>query len=108
MGVRVKLQTESRTGGASDVPPTAAPRCASCRFWNRNGEPYSYTGNEAQNYEQMPTTKQKCLNVLHANNGHYDNVAAHQRPALVTDGSGYAASFWTAPEFGCTSFEAAT
>jgi hypothetical protein len=79
-------------------------RCEACRFWNRNGDPWEASGIEPD-YERRPTDKQKCLNVLHANLSSDSEDVGFKAPAIVTDGSGYAASFWTAPGFGCTSFE---
>ena len=80
-------------------------RCADCRFWNRNGEPWQTTAVEENDWEPLRSDKQKCLNVLHANLYGAAAETAVAAPAIVTDGSGYAASFWTSPGFGCTSFE---
>ena len=81
-------------------------RCENCRFWNRKGDPLEARGNESTDWEPRPTTKQKCLNVPHANDCRSGAELAFSAPAAVTDGSGYSAEFWTEPTFGCTSFEA--
>jgi hypothetical protein len=80
-------------------------RCADCRLWNRNGDPWEAPGSEDSDWEPRVTDKRKCLNVLHANRGSADQENGLAAPAIVTDGSGYTATFWTAPVFGCTSFE---
>jgi hypothetical protein len=81
--------------------------CADCRFWNRKGDPWERRAREGETEDEwgyrVPTKKQKCLRVLHANGSREGE--ADDDPAIVTDGSGYAAAFWTEPTFGCTSFE---
>jgi len=91
-----------------DWSPTHG-RCKECRFWNRNGDPWERSGSEAEDYEPQPTRKRKCLRVLHANGCSAAEDSAYLTdPAIVTDGSGYSATFWTEPEFGCSSFESAS
>jgi hypothetical protein len=80
--------------------------CKDCRFWNRNGDPFERPSREGDDpalrdhYIPVPTNKQKCFRVLHANGEEeYDGLA------IVTDGSGYSAILWTEPTFGCALFE---
>jgi hypothetical protein len=80
--------------------------CIDCKFWNRNGQPYEiYCDENDYNGEEVP--HRRCLSIIHGNEG-----GAHSKmksaSAAVLDGSGYAASLWTMPDFGCTSFEAET
>lgn len=82
-----------------------AASCSACKFWNRNGEPYSYHGTEEDDPDEIVTDKQKCLRVVHSNSNSRTRSDTRTDPAIVTDGSGYAASFWTEPSFACSSFE---
>jgi hypothetical protein len=96
-----------------DAPPrqddrlvlSGCARCDACRFWNKNGEPWERRGTEAEDFEPQPTRKKKCLRVLHANCSDRADFAPDVL-AIVTDGSGYAATFWTDPQFACVMFEA--
>lgn len=75
--------------------------CEQCRFWNRNGSPRDEAVGE-DDYEPLP--HRRCLNIIHGNGS---GARMREAPAAVLDGSGYAASLWTAPSFGCNAFEQA-
>lgn len=59
--------------------------------------------------EDMPvereTTHRRCLRIIHGNKGTGDGPSASDEPAMVLDGSGYAASLWTLPTFSCAAWE---
>jgi len=80
-------------------------KCKDCSFWNRNGEGLN-CGEPIEgeyDYDRMyrKTEHRRCLKVLH--NSHYPGSPPRDPTelALVTDGSGYTASLWTLPDFGC-------
>jgi hypothetical protein len=50
----------------------------------------------------VKSAHRKCLRIIHGNKYDADEETAAKEPALMTDGSGYAATFWTLPEFGCS------
>ena len=78
--------------------------CQDCRFWNRNGEGFTYY--PPPDFEPLETEKKRCLKVLHANkevHGEHEHV---NYLAVLTDGSGYSASLFTEATFGCAMFEA--
>jgi len=79
---------------------STANTCSACKFWNRNGEPRD----DASDYEAAPLPHRKCFKIIHGNAALQD-ASLRDAPAFVTDGSGYAASLWTAPTFGCVAFE---
>ena len=79
------------------------PTCNDCKFWNRKGDPHiAYV--EENDYAGVDMPQRKCLNIIHGNSyeGAKEMATA---PAAVLDGSGYAASLWTLPTFGCNAFE---
>lgn len=77
--------------------------CKTCRFWAVNGGTRESYDEEGMGTE-LP--HRKCLKVIHGNYYASDTEkATAETPAMVCDGSGYAASFWTLPNFGCTAWE---
>lgn len=82
-------------------------RCKDCRFWNRNGEPLEICDKQ-NDYNSEPVAHRKCLFVIHGNaqgSGNHADREMENSPAAVLDGSGYVASLWTLPTFGCNAFE---
>jgi hypothetical protein len=77
--------------------------CINCKFWNRNGDPQTYTDQNTEDWDDVALPHRKCLRIIHGNKN--DTIEMKDAPAAVLDGSGYAASLWTLPDFGCTSFD---
>ena len=83
--------------------------CNDCKFWSRNGNTHQGFIDEAPYEVDLP--HRKCLRIIHGNG--YDMYAQAwvpeydmtNEPAAVCDGSGYAATLWTKPTFGCNSYE---
>jgi hypothetical protein len=82
--------------------------CHDCRFWNRNGVNVCHDDEECdprptETNAQLPREgdRKRCLRILHFDQ--YERTG--QAPAVLTDGSGYAAALWTAADFGCSLFE---
>lgn len=79
-------------------------RCETCRFM---AEPRGrdFIGDEGQ--EDRSTEHRSCVRILHGNGDlqfePYEKSA--REPALVVDGSGYAARLIVLPSFGCTLHE---
>lgn len=78
-------------------------RCLTCKYWNVHGEPYELICEE-NDYEGEDMPHRKCLLVIHGN-ASATGSKMKSAPAAALDGSGYVASLWTKPEFGCTGFE---
>lgn len=77
--------------------------CNTCRFWNRNGEGREMWANEDDDY--VVTGHRRCLRVIHGNGS--STGREPRELAMVCDGSGYAASLWSLPTFGCALHEPA-
>jgi hypothetical protein len=77
--------------------------CATCRFWSpaRNG----LTWFDDDDYDsERESEHHNCVRIVHGND--YGKVkGAAGELAVVTDGSGYAASLRTLPTFGCVLHE---
>lgn len=76
--------------------------CSTCRFraaprglsaWSDDGD---YLGE---------TEHSTCTRILHGNGGDVKAPRVFSEPALVTDGSGYAARLVVLPSFGCSLHE---
>lgn len=81
-------------------------RCATCRFF---GSPAGIDGayDESADSDDGTTEHHYCARIIHGNSGeHYFSKLAVE-PAVVTDGSGYAARLRVLPTFGCTLHEQA-
>lgn len=78
--------------------------CAQCRFWDRNGFAHEIY-DEKNDYNGEETPHRKCFAIIHGN-GSGAGEKMRAAPAAVLDGSGYAASLWTLPTFGCALFAA--
>jgi hypothetical protein len=71
--------------------------CATCRFQGtQTRDRYDEDGNE------IPLPHRNCLRIIHGNKDETDTATW---AAMVCDGSGYAASLWTLPTFGCSLWE---
>jgi hypothetical protein len=75
--------------------------CAQCQFWNRLGDSREEF-NEANDYNGEELPHRTCFKIIHGNGS---GVSMKGAPAAVLDGSGYSASLWTLPTFGCNAFE---
>ena len=82
---------------AKAVPKKDQRNCGTCRHWSAS---------EARVTEDTPgiSSHHRCIRILHGN-GSRPHVEGE--PALIHDGSGYAATLWTLPTFGCALFETA-
>lgn len=78
-------------------------RCETCRFFaqaERGVDLY-----DQDECEMLETGHHSCLRILHGNSGDVPFGKAKEEPALVTDGSGYAARLCVLPTFGCVLHE---
>lgn len=74
------------------------PTCATCRF---AGSPAPiYVSGEGTDWELLESEHVRCTRIIHGNSGGV-TCEALREPAVVTDGSGYAASLRVLPTFGC-------
>lgn len=80
-------------------------RCVDCASWNRNGDTHEVFLEE-NNWDGESLPHRVCLNIIHGNRDSRSSRKMKESPAAVLDGSGYAASFWTKADFGCTLFVA--
>jgi hypothetical protein len=85
--------------------------CATCRFWNRNGEPVElydpYADNGLGDMRKMP--HRTCFRIIHGSRYEVRVESLAEMPAFVTDGIiGYTAALRTLPTFGCVAWEAKT
>lgn len=82
--------------------------CATCRFFGSPAplswiiyEKHSLTGEEGESAHRL------CARIEHGNGGSGQQTKKlASDPAVVTDGSGYAARLRVLPTFGCTLHEA--
>lgn len=79
--------------------------CATCRFFGAPGGFEDSDYNDADEWVERVTGHHYCARVIHGNSGDYafDRIAAE--PAVLTDGSGYAARLRVLPTFGCVLHE---
>lgn len=84
--------------------------CATCRFMAAKRDPFP-DGLERYNPdtdEDEATEHRTCVRIVHGN-GYKDRTPpwgqVKQEPAVVIDGSGYAARLLVLPTFGCTLHE---
>jgi hypothetical protein len=84
------------------------PSCKSCRFWNVHGGKHTdfIYYESSGTVEDVERPHRKCFAVIHGNESGAGVDTSSVR-AFVTDGSGYAASFWTHPDFNCSLYEKA-
>ena len=83
-------------------------KCVDCKFWNRAGRTVAgdsdIDGDDATDPDfyqgDADPPRKRCLKILHG-----VTPVPPVPLAMLTDGSGYAAALWTAPEFGCVLFE---
>jgi len=89
------------------VSDESVTRCATCRFMAepRSGTIETWDDEAETSYESEHRT---CTRIIHGNGykERLDHSRTFQEPALVTDGSGYAARLVVLPTFGCVLHEA--
>lgn len=76
-------------------------RCADCRFWNHTDESASIV------FDPGKEGRKRCLRILHDGGrpeAERNSPTATEEPAVLTDCCDWAASLWTAPDFGCSLF----
>lgn len=87
--------------------------CATCRFFGaRMGvevwdDDYD-AGNGFGPGDTRETEHHACARIIHGNGGGVDFAKVNAEPAIVTDGSGYAARLRVLPTFGCALHEPTT
>lgn len=69
----------------------SAPTCSTCRFWMTKAAHY-YIPGEAQDADD-DRPQRMCARIIHGNGRERPGKLAE--PAMVCDGSGYAASLYT-------------
>jgi hypothetical protein len=79
--------------------------CMTCAYWNANGISAFSNYGEEEGDEDVESMHRRCLRILHGNSGSVPFDTIEHAPALVTDGSGYAASLYTLPTFVCALWE---
>jgi hypothetical protein len=82
---------------------SALPQCNTCRFFGRpNG--LDWWDEATDTYGE--TKHHNCVRIIHGNGGgSWTRQKTAVEPAVVTDGSGYAASLRVLPTFGCSLHE---
>lgn len=88
--------------------------CESCRFFlaldeeSNDGDGYIYgaavTFWDSENERSESSKHGTCVRIIHGNKDSRNESAIHE-PAVVTDGSGYAAALRVLPSFGCVLWE---
>ena len=85
----------------------AVNRCATCRFMGAESgvSVWDPTANDGEG-EMVDTMHHPCARIIHGN-GSPDERGPNikDEPAMVTDGSGYAARLRVLPTFGCVLHE---
>jgi hypothetical protein len=83
--------------------------CATCRFWNINGEgPSIYTVDltDLDELVDLMHPQRQCFVAVHANSGERRTSAeVAALPVIVLDASGYSARLFTLPTFTCAAEE---
>lgn len=79
-----------------------AGRCERCSHWDAAGDEREEYDNE--NDRDVIFPHRRCLLVVHLYHRGTDRFDP-SRAAYVMDASGYRATLWTAPSFGCVLFE---
>lgn len=84
--------------------------CASCRFMAAERETRMVEREDPNDsnrviYEDVPRQLRTCTRIIHGNRDTWDYEGTEQQPAMVVDGSGYAARLLVLPTFGCVLHE---
>lgn len=77
----------------------AMKTCATCRFMAAPRDAMSVWDDSQDDI--CETEHRTCVRILHGNGGDLKYRLAAAEPALVVDGSGYAARLVVLPTFGC-------
>ena len=75
--------------------------CETCRYWSRTER----TAASAPDYDPAPTGQRMCARIVHGGIGEAADHGTEDADAVLSDGSGYAASLYTRPNFGCLLYE---
>lgn len=74
--------------------------CANCRFWSQANTIEGWDSDPVEgDASSVELPHGKCFAIIHGNASGVSNLS--KTPAMVCDGSGYAATFWTLPTFSC-------
>lgn len=76
--------------------------CATCRFLGDADPVARYSDEEP--FEEF-SEHRRCVRIIHGNRNMRPSNEVFAEPAVVTDGSGYAASLCVLPTFGCVLHE---
>lgn len=77
--------------------------CATCRFLGAEA-PLSHSPAGFM-VPDVESEHRRCVRIIHGNADGNPSTSVLEEPAVVTDGSGYAASLRVLPSFGCTLHE---
>lgn len=85
-------------------------QCSSCRFFGAPGGGVSIWDDSADEGrgDTRETDHHACARIIHGNKGRGAFAEVNAEPAIVTDGSGYAARLRVLPTFGCALHEERT
>ena len=76
--------------------------CETCRYHSTEGhEVWDHEANNGEG-DYVTSRQRRCLRILHGNG---DDRRVRDWPAMVCDGSGYAATLYTLASFGCSLHE---
>jgi hypothetical protein len=98
-----------RCGEDHDCDGQAAKTCATCRFMGSSRGIEAWDDDADSPFgkgDTRETGHHTCTRVIHGNSGGRPFAAISAEPAVVTDGSGYAARLCVLPTFGCVLHEA--
>ncbi len=80
------------------------PTCSTCRFFGARGG-VEIWDDEYDGGDLRETDHHACARIIHGNGQQRDYRKVNSEPAIVTDGSGYAARLRVLPSFGCALHE---
>lgn len=79
-------------------------RCATCRFAAVERD-VAYDYDKDPPFDEREIVRHTCVRIIHGNKDTFCPEPSAAEPAMVVDGSGYAARLLVAPTFGCVLHE---